>query len=169
MNVKIRYGLSAAVLALIAAGASAPQILDQFLDEKEGNHTKAYRDGSGIWTICRGATVVDGKPVIPGMKLSKEKCAQVNAIERDKALAWVERNIKVPLTEPQKAGIASFCPYNIGPGKCFPSTFYKRLNAVIVKVPVSRFAGGLRTVGVIAAHVQITATDRLFVVTRKAH
>lgn len=61
MNTKIRYGLSAAVLALIGAGASAPQILDQFLDEKEGNHTMAYRDGSGIWTICRGATVVDGK------------------------------------------------------------------------------------------------------------
>ncbi|ENC7986483.1 lysozyme, partial [Escherichia coli] len=57
MNTKIRYGLSAAVLALIGAGASAPQILDQFLDEKEGNHTMAYRDGSGIWTICRGATV----------------------------------------------------------------------------------------------------------------
>ncbi|END8122949.1 glycoside hydrolase family protein, partial [Escherichia coli] len=53
----------------------------------------------------------------------------VNAIERDKALAWVEKNIKVPLTEPQKAGIASFCPYNIGPGKCFPSTFYRRINA----------------------------------------
>ena len=107
MNTKIRYGLSAAVLALIGAGASAPQILDQFLDEKEGNHTMAYRDGSGIWTICRGATVVDGKTVFPNMKLSKEKCDQVNAIERDKALAWVERNIKVPLTEPQKAGIAS--------------------------------------------------------------
>ena len=54
MNAKIRYGLSAAVLALIAAGSSAPQILDQFLDEKEGNHTTAYRDGSGNWTICRG-------------------------------------------------------------------------------------------------------------------
>ena len=88
MNTKIRYGLSAAVLALIGAGASAPQILDQFLDEKEGNHTMAYRDGSGIWTICRGATVVDGKTVFPNMKLSKEKCDQVNAIERDKALAW---------------------------------------------------------------------------------
>lgn len=25
--------------------------------------------------------------------------------------------------------VASFCPYNIGPGKCFPSTFYKRINA----------------------------------------
>ncbi len=103
--------------------------LDQFLDEKEGNHTTAYRDGAGIWTICRGAILVDGKPVVPGMKLSKEKCDRVNAIERDKALAWVEKNIRVPLSEPQKAGIASFCPYNIGPGKCFPSTFYKRINA----------------------------------------
>ncbi|ENE3274748.1 glycoside hydrolase family protein, partial [Escherichia coli] len=45
------------------------------------------------------------------------------------ALAWVEKNIRVPLTEPQKAGIASFCPYNIGPGKCFSSTFYRKLNA----------------------------------------
>ncbi len=52
MNEKIKYGLSAAVLALIGAGASAPEILDQFLDEKEGNHTTAYRDGAGIWTIC---------------------------------------------------------------------------------------------------------------------
>ncbi|PAZ91474.1 hypothetical protein APX80_11990, partial [Escherichia coli] len=94
-----KYGLSAAVLALIAAGAPAPDILDQFLDEKEGNHTTAYRDGAGIWTICRGAIMVDGKPVIPGMKLSKEKCDQVNAIERDKALAWVEKNIKVPLVD----------------------------------------------------------------------
>ncbi|ENU1560530.1 lysozyme, partial [Escherichia coli] len=72
MSRKLRYGLSAAVLALIAAGASAPEILDQFLDEKEGNHTTAYRDGVGIWTICRGATQVDGKLVVPGMKLSKE-------------------------------------------------------------------------------------------------
>ncbi|EED9388628.1 lysozyme [Salmonella enterica subsp. enterica] len=124
-----RTALSAAVLALVLGGAPATDILDQFLNEKEGNHLTAYRDGSNIWTICRGATTVDGKPVTQGMKLSAEKCAQVNAIERDKALQWVERNIHVPLTEPQKAGIASFCPYNIGPGKCFPSTFYKRMNA----------------------------------------
>ncbi|EFJ0062673.1 TPA: lysozyme, partial [Escherichia coli] len=54
MSRKFRYGLSAVVLAMIAAGASAPEILDQFLDEKEGNRTTAYRDGAGIWTICRG-------------------------------------------------------------------------------------------------------------------
>ncbi|HAT1584038.1 TPA: lysozyme [Citrobacter farmeri] len=121
--------LSAAVLGLVLAGAPASVILDQFLDEKEGNSLTAYRDGGGIWTICRGATMVDGKPVVKGMKLTQAKCDQVNAIERDKALAWVERNIRVPLTEPQKAGIASFCPYNIGPGKCLPSGFFRKLNA----------------------------------------
>ena len=73
MNAKIRYGLSAAVLALIAVGAPAPDILDQFLDEKEGNHTTAYRDGSGIWTICRWKTrfsryeTVEGK-MRPGQR-----------------------------------------------------------------------------------------------------
>ena len=123
-----RAKLSAVVLGLVLAGAPASVILDQFLDEKEGNSLTAYRDGRGIWTICRGATIVDGKPVVQGMRLAQAKCDQVDGIERDKALAWVKRNIKVPLTEPQKAGIASFCPYNIGPGKCFPSTFYKRIN-----------------------------------------
>ena len=42
MNAKIRYGLSAAVLALIAAGAPAPDILDQFLDEKEGMNRPGF-------------------------------------------------------------------------------------------------------------------------------
>ncbi|HBL7319968.1 lysozyme [Enterobacter kobei] len=124
-----RAKLSATVLGLVLAGAPASVILDQFLNEKEGNSLTAYKDGSGNWTICRGATMVDGKPVLQGMKLTQAKCNQVNTIERNKAMVWVNRNITVPLTEPQKAGIASFCPYNIGPGKCFPSTFYKRINA----------------------------------------
>ncbi len=72
-----RAKLSATVLGLVLAGASAPTILDQFLNEKEGNSLTAYKDGGGIWTICRGATMVDGKPVIPGMKLTQAKCDQV--------------------------------------------------------------------------------------------
>lgn len=51
--------LSAAVLGLVLAGAPATVILDQFLNEKEGNHLTAYRDGASIWTICRGATLVE--------------------------------------------------------------------------------------------------------------
>ncbi|MGM8718946.1 glycoside hydrolase family protein [Enterobacter kobei] len=121
--------LSAAVLALIASGASAPLIFDQFISEKEGNALVAVVDPGGVWSLCHGVTVIDGRRVVKGMTATEEQCRKVNAIERDKALAWVDRNIKVPLTEPQKVGIASFCPYNIGPGKCFPSTFYKRINS----------------------------------------
>ncbi|WP_427167720.1 lysozyme [Citrobacter koseri] len=124
-----RTKLSAAVLALVLASAPASVILDQFLQEKEGNTLVAVMDPGGVWSLCRGVTRIDGKPVVKGMKVTQAKCDQVNAIERDKALAWVERNVKVPLTEPQKAGIASFCPYNIGPGKCLPSGFFRKLNA----------------------------------------
>ncbi|WGE29418.1 lysozyme [Edwardsiella tarda] len=125
----VRYGLSAAMLALIAMGASAPQLLDQFLHEREGSHQTAYRDSGGIWTICQGVTRINGKPVMPGQHLTAEQCRQANAQARDRALAWVDAHIHVPLTAPQKAGIASFCPYNIGPAKCLPSTFYRKLNA----------------------------------------
>ncbi len=121
--------LSAAMLALIAAGASAPALFDQFISEKEGNALVAVVDPGGVWSLCHGVTVIDGKRVVKGQTATEAQCKKVNAIERDKALAWVDRNIKVPLTEPQKVGIASFCPYNIGPGKCYPSTFYKRMNA----------------------------------------
>ncbi len=65
---------SAAVLGLVLAGARASVTLDQFLNEKEGNSLTAYKDGSGIWAICRGATMVDGKPVAQGMKLTQGKC-----------------------------------------------------------------------------------------------
>ncbi|HCT8868394.1 TPA: lysozyme, partial [Klebsiella variicola] len=46
MASKLRNKLSVTMLALIAAGASAPTLMDQFLDEKEGNSLTAYRDGS---------------------------------------------------------------------------------------------------------------------------
>ncbi|KFC88017.1 phage lysozyme [Hafnia alvei ATCC 13337] len=121
--------LSATVLALIIGGATADKILDQFLDEKEGVRTIAYQDGQGIWSICRGLTRIGGKPVTRGLKLSYSQCKCYDAVERDKAIAWVKRNVTVPLSEPAIAGIASFCPYNIGPAKCFPSTFYKKLNS----------------------------------------
>lgn len=125
----LKSKLSKAVIALIISGAGASAIFSQFLDEKEGNRLVAYLDGKGIWTICRGATRVDGKPVKQGMKLTVQQCEQVNQIEQNAAIMWVKKNVHVPLTAPQIAGIASFCPYNIGPGNCFPSTFFRKLNA----------------------------------------
>lgn len=110
------------MLSLIAAGASAPVLFDQFISEKEGNALVAVMDPGGVWSLCHW---------------------------RDKALAWVDRNIKVPLTAPQKVGIASFCPYNIGPG--YPSTFYQRINAGDRKGLVRLSAGGLKMVAGIVA------------------
>ena len=121
--------LSAVMLALIASGASAPVLMSQFQHEKEGSRLTAYRDAGGVWTICGGVTYIDGKPVIKGQKLTQAQCDRLDKAEQAKALAWVERNVKITLTEPQKVGIASFCPWNIGPGKCFGSTFYAKLNA----------------------------------------
>ncbi len=79
-----------AVLALIGAGASAPQILDQFLTKKKVTtqwHTAmvlAYGPLSG----CHSG---GWKNRFSQYETVEEKCDQVNAIERDKALAWVER------------------------------------------------------------------------------
>lgn len=120
--------LSKTVMALVISGASAAVILPQFLNEKESNPTTAYKDAGGIWTICRGLTSIDGKPVNPGMQLSASQCDYLNKREETKALNWVRRNVTVPLSEPQKVAVASFCYWNIGPGKCQGSTFWRKLN-----------------------------------------
>ena len=59
-----RAKLSAAMLSLIAAGASAPVLFDQFISEKEGNALVAVVDPGGVWSLCHGVTVINGKPVI---------------------------------------------------------------------------------------------------------
>lgn len=125
----LKKKLSASMLALIAAGASAPTMMAQFQKEKEGTSLIAYPDQGGVWTICGGVTRVYGRPVAKGLKLTRTQCDTIDKAEQAKALAWVANNIHVPLTEPQKVGIASFCPWNIGPGKCLPSGFYRKLNA----------------------------------------
>jgi lysozyme len=130
--------LSAAVVALIAAGASAPEIMDRFIEEREGSRQVAYLDGGSttvkrIWTICKGLTMIDGQPVTKDMRLSKDECARHDRKELQATLDELQR-IVVPtvwagLSEPAKAGIASFCTYNIGSPKCRGSTFLKLLNA----------------------------------------
>lgn len=132
-----RSRLSAAVAALVLAGASAPAIMDQFIGEREGSRQVSYLDGGSttvkrIWTICKGLTMIDGKPVTQGMKLSEEECARHDRKELqatlDELQRIVEPSIWAGLSEPAKAGIASFCTYNIGSPKCRNSTFLRLLN-----------------------------------------
>lgn len=130
--------LSAAVLALVVAGGSALEIMDQFILEREGSRQVSYLDGGSttvkrIWTICKGLTNIDGKPVTPDMRLTKADCEKHDRKELQSTLDELER-IVLPqywtgLSEPAKAGIASFCAYNIGATKCRNSTFLKLLNS----------------------------------------
>lgn len=132
-----RNPLSKRMIQLVAAlavggtigGAVVTQsdVYNQFLDEKEGNKLVAYKDSRGIPTICRGITAIDGKKVQMGMKLTEAQCNLLNSKEAQKSLDWVKENVKVNLNPVQQVGIASFCPYNIGPTKCKGSTFFKYL------------------------------------------
>jgi len=47
----LKTKLSAAMLMLIAAGASAPVMMEQLQEEKEGTSLNAYRDQGGVWTL----------------------------------------------------------------------------------------------------------------------
>lgn len=124
--------LSAAVLALIAAGASAPVIYDQFLDEREGSRQVAYLDSAGIWTICKGLTRINGRPVVKGDRLTTAECDRLDAAEQEKGLAQMAQLVKpsiwAGMSPAAKAGTASFCVHNIGVGKCKTSTFLRLLN-----------------------------------------
>lgn len=118
--------LSKKVLALIAAGASAVTIATQFLHEKEGSdRLQAYQDAGGVWTACMGVT----KNVHKGDVFTPDQCAKMDVEAVNEAAAEVKKMVTVPLTEPERAAVISFCAYNIGPGKCGNSTFLRQLNA----------------------------------------
>lgn len=121
-----RSHLSAAVLALVAAGASAPQIMDQFIREKESGdryELKAYLDGARVWTVCDGKT----EGVTKGTVMTKAQCDAWRQTEIGRRLAHVHSVIRVPMSEPALAGVGSWC-FNVGNSGCARSTAVKLLN-----------------------------------------
>lgn len=127
-----RSKLSAVVLALITAGASAPVIYNQFLTEKEGIRLTAYQDGKGIWTICKGLTRIYERPVVQSDKLSASECDKLDTAVQEEGLREMKKLVKpdvwAEMSPAAQAGVASFCWHNIGPGKCYQSTFLRLLN-----------------------------------------
>lgn len=112
MSLKTR--LTAIVIGLVMAGAPAYTITEQFLKEKEGLRLHAYRDGMGKPTICMGHT----EGVYMGMVATPEQCAEWAEQDMGPAIRRVEELSPVALSEPAKAGIASFCFFNLGETKC---------------------------------------------------
>jgi lysozyme len=155
----LKTKLSAAMLGLIAAGASAPTLMDQFLDEKEGNSLTAYRDGSKVSGLFAEATRIDGKPVTQGMKLTQAKCDQVNAI--DVIRRWHGLiGISAYLDASAESWHCHSVPTTSAPVNASRLRSTSASTPATVKAHVKKFAGGLKTVGRIAACAPITATGR---------
>lgn len=127
MKIPKKSLLSAAVLALVAAGASQTDILDQFVREKESSdryELKAYQDGALVWTICEGKTA----GVKPGDRMTKEQCDEWRKSEIGRRLTFAHKVIKVDMSEAAWAGFGSFC-WNVGNSGCASSTAAKQINA----------------------------------------
>lgn len=100
----------------------------EFLIQKEGVRTKAYRDTVGVWTIGVGHTSAAGPPkVVPGMVISSKEVYEI--LDRDirKFEKYVNDGVKVPLTQNQFDALVSIC-FNIGGPAFLRSTFLKRIN-----------------------------------------
>lgn len=115
--------LTKAVLALVVAGASAAAISTQMIGEKEGLALSAYQDGARVWTICRGHTA----GVRPGQHATMAQCDEMFASDLGQFMVEVDTIVKVPMSEPRRAAVVSFC-YNVGSAKCAKSTFVRKLN-----------------------------------------
>ncbi|HVI51499.1 MAG TPA: lysozyme [Candidatus Sulfotelmatobacter sp.] len=135
--------LSKAVVALVLSGAGATAIATQFVGEKEGLALTAYQDGAAVWTICRGHTA----GVRPGMTATKDQCDRLTASDLGQSFDEIDRLVTVPMSEPQRAAVVSFCAYNLGLDKCARSTFIRKLNArdyagACAEIPKWVYVGG---------------------------
>lgn len=116
--------LSKTVLALIAAGAGASVIATQLAGESEGVSLRAYQDGAGVWTICHGHTA----GVKPGQRANKAQCDAFLKTDMGQAFAALDRMVKVPLSEPPRAGLADWV-FNVGETAARRSSLIRKLNA----------------------------------------
>lgn len=124
--------LSTAIVALIAAGAPAIDIFQQFEYENEGSRLTAYLDGESVWTICAGLTRYQGKPVYRGMTLSVAECRAADKEAFAYALRRAEEILGpvawASLSEPAKAGLADMV-HNLGETQFRNSTAVRELKA----------------------------------------
>jgi len=91
----------------------------------EGREYVPYKDIVGVLTVCDGHT---GSDIIPGKRYTDKECDALTRHDLKRIASQVDRYIKVPTTETQRAAIYSFA-YNIGATATINSTLLKKLNA----------------------------------------
>ncbi|MGQ6138303.1 lysozyme [Serratia sp. IR-2025] len=108
-----------------AATGGAIAIAAVLIPSLEGVEYKPYRDVVGVLTVCYGHT---GPDIIPDKTYTEAECKALLDKDLVPFARSVERSVKVPASEYQKAALISFS-YNVGVKAFETSTLLKKLNA----------------------------------------
>lgn len=115
--------LRKALLGMTGAGAVA--IAGTMLTDLEGVRYTPYYDVAGVLTVCYGHT---GADIIKGKTYSPAECKSMLDKDLQPFVRSVERSVKVPTNEYQKAALISFS-YNVGVTAFERSSLLRQLNA----------------------------------------
>lgn len=120
----IPTALKRKILATLGGGALA--VAAVLVTWHEGISYVPYADpGNGTLTVCYGHT---GPDIIKYKRYTPEECKAL--LNKDLAIAEaaVDRQVKVPLTEAEKAALIDYT-FNLGEGNLRTSTLLRKLNA----------------------------------------
>ncbi len=85
------------------------------IKEEEGLRTEAYQDQTGKWTIGFGNTVINGRPVQQGDRITKSQAAKLMQDSVVKNYTTFAKQVRSSLSPSQFAALTSF-EYNLGSG-----------------------------------------------------
>ena len=113
----------------------------------EGFRARAYKCPAGVWTIGYGHT----KGVKAGQSVTLEGAQDLLRQDLKNFEDWVNKLVKVELTQGQFDALVSFC-FNLGPGALDSSTLLKLVNQQKFALAADQFkrwnkAGGVELSG----------------------
>lgn len=95
-------------------GGDAFESAFNVIREEEGLRTEAYQDSTGTWTIGFGNTMINGRPVQPGDRLSRAQAESLMQESVVKNYTTFADRISSEITPSKFAALTSF-EYNLGP------------------------------------------------------
>lgn len=111
--------------------ATAAALAVSFIGGFEGLRQVAYPDPATRgkpWTVCYGATMVDGHAVTPGERESLAQCKAILLADLDREANGIEKCLHAPMTDARYVAVLSLV-HNIGVTGVCHSSVVKKLNA----------------------------------------